>query len=620
MLKLKQFKFRPSDLVLLVYVTAVVRAFFWGLKGATLAWIVTVLISVTLVTIHSVFREDELRPGEKDVRRRGLMLLVFAAPLVAVFLARAVFPDQNYDVLNYHLANMERGLRGWPFISGDFFPTTVQFNPSADIVFGICKYLFGFRLGHIINLAAVLWTMSAVERFLRGSIRNTYLRYLGALVVVSTELILFLQSIYLVDLLALPLLVEAALLAADFKNLRGKKYSLIQIGAFLGISLAFKLSNVAFVIPIGALAVYQAYLCRKELNLTAWISGMMTAAIAPALPFLIFMARETGNPVFPLYNGVFRSPYSTFENVVDPVHGPKNVLEILLWPFWVYIYPERGSEFAGGDNPNTGKIALGLLVSLASLIAPRLSSRARLLGVAAAASIVLWSASSGNLRYALSVEVLGGMVMLAVLASFFDGTNETAEKLERGKLGLLALCFSMLIGMQTYTSYREAFTLTRLSYGDKIQPTIFQDPRGYAKEAVWIFGDRNPENFLSVDQKRTIAGVDVWVNSYPTTVGIMATLKPGIPIISVTTFQPSSGNFDPLKTPAAIQRFEAAKRMAAGKRLFTIVYDPNLDGALTYLGRAGFRPVHSESWQLPYFSHDTRVSVQVIELEAVLNQ
>src|SRR5258705_4158130 len=134
MLKPKEFKFRPSDLVLLVYVTAVVRAFFGGLKGETLAWIVTVLISATLVIIHSIFREDELRPDEKDLRRRGLMLLVFAAPLVAVFLARAVFPDQNYDVLNYHLANMERGLSGWTFIPGDFFPTTVQFNPSADIV------------------------------------------------------------------------------------------------------------------------------------------------------------------------------------------------------------------------------------------------------------------------------------------------------------------------------------------------------------------------------------------------------------------------------------------------------------------------------------------------------
>lgn len=126
MLKPKEFKFKPSDVVLLVYVAAVVRAFFWGLKGETLAWVVTVLISAALVTIHSVFREDELRLGEKDLRWRGSMLLLFASPIVAVFLARAVFPDHNFDVLNYHLANMERGLRGWPFIPGDFFPTTVQ--------------------------------------------------------------------------------------------------------------------------------------------------------------------------------------------------------------------------------------------------------------------------------------------------------------------------------------------------------------------------------------------------------------------------------------------------------------------------------------------------------------
>jgi hypothetical protein len=617
MLKPKELKFRPSDLVLLVYVAAVVRAFFWGLRGEMLAWVVTVFISATLVTIHSVFREEGLRPSEKDLSRRGLMLLLYTAPLVAVFLARAAFPDQNYDVLNYHLANMERGLRGWPFIPGDFFPTTVQVNPAADIASGICKFVFGFRLGHIINLAAVLWTMSIVERFLRESIRSSYLRYLSALVIVSTELILFLQSIYLVDLLALPLLMEAALLAADFHNLRRKKYSLIQIGAFLGVSLAFKLSNAAFVIPIAALAVYQAYLCARELNRVRWISGMIAAAIAPAAPFMIFMASETGSPVFPLYNWVFRSPYSTLEKIADPILGPKNVLQILLWPFWVYIYPERGSEFLGGDNPYGGRITLGFVFALVSLVAPKLSSQARLIGLATAVGIVLWSASSGNLRYALPAEVLGGMVMFAVLASFFDGPEPKPEKRKRWDLGLIALCFSVLFGMQLFTSYREALTLKRNSYQDKVQPTIFQNPTGYVKESTWILGDRHAEMFLSEDQKQTITRVNVWVNSFPTTVGLMASLKPEIPIISVTPFQASLENFDPLRTAAAIERFEDVKRMASGKRLYTIVYDSNLNEALTNLGRGGLRPVHAEAWQLPYFSQTTRLNVQVIELEAL---
>src|SRR4029077_19485894 len=110
-----------------------------------------------------------------------------------------------------------------------------------------------------------------------------------------------------------------------------------------------------------------------------------------------------------------------------------------------------------------------------------------------------------------------------------------------------------------------------------------------------------PEKFLSEDQKRTIAGVDVWVNSLPATVGIMASLRPEIPIISVTPFQSSPGNFSPLSTAAAIERFEIAKRMAAGKHLYTIVYESHLNEALTNLTKAGLKPVDAETWQLPYF-------------------
>src|SRR6266851_4011309 len=303
MAKLTYFKFRLSYFALLIYIAAITRQFLWGLKGQTLAWVLTAVISVLILWMHAIFREDSGKRDSKDGSSSKL-LIVFAAPIVAVFLVRAPFPDYTYDFLNYHLEHMERALRGWPFIPGDFFPSVAQFNPTADIAIGIYKYLVGFRLGHLINLAAVLWTASIVERFLRDYIRNTYLRLLGALVVVSTELILFLQSIYLVDLLALPLLAEATFLVANFKRLGRKHYSLIHIGLFLGISLALKLSNLAFIIPIGALAIYQAYICRSELALPASVAGMMAAIVAPAAPFFVFMFMETGNPVFPFYNRV----------------------------------------------------------------------------------------------------------------------------------------------------------------------------------------------------------------------------------------------------------------------------------------------------------------------------
>jgi hypothetical protein len=612
MAKLTHFKFRPSDLVLLVYIAAVTREFLWGLNSQTLAWVLTAVISALILATHAAFREDSV--DTKDGSASKLTPLVFAAPLVAVFLVRAPFPDHNYDVLNYHLVYMERALRGWPFIPGDFFPAVVQFNPTADIATGICKYLLGFRLGHLINLAAVLWTASIVERLLRDSIGNRYLRRLGALVVVSTELILFLQSIYLVDLLALPLLAEATLLAANFKSVRRKHYSLIHIGLFLGISLAFKLSNFAFVIPIAALAMYQVYVCRRDLLVPASVAGMIAAIVAPVAPFLIFMFMETGNPVFPLYNRVFRSPYAP-DYLPAAGHGPMNILQTLLWPFWVYIYPERGSEFLGGDNPYTGRITLGFIFAVASLLTLRVSPSVRLLGLVTAASILLWSASSGNLRYAIFAEVLSGIVILSVLASLLRTSRDSGGPPQSRKLAVLAASFSLLIAIQVFSSYKEALTLNQLSYGDKVQPTIFQDVRGYAHESAYFFRDRDMERFLSPDEQRTVDSIDVWVNSYPTTVGIMASLKPKIPIIAVTLFQQGPGNYEPLTTAAARERYEKARKAAAGKHLYSIAYEAHLNEALGYLKRAGLQPARIQMWQLPYYSPSTRMKMALIELE-----
>jgi hypothetical protein len=614
MAKLTHFKFRLSDPVLLIYIAAVTRQFLWGLKGQTLAWVLTAVISALILWMHAIFREDCVERYSKYGSSSKLILLVFAAPIVAVFLVRAPFPDYTYDVLNYHLEHMERALRGWPFIPGDFFPSVAQFNPTADIAIGIYKYLLGFRLGHLINLAAVLWTASIVERFLRDYIGNMYLRLLGALVVISTELILFLQSIYLVDLLALPLLAEATFLAANFKRVERKNYSLIHIGLFLGISLALKLSNLAFIIPIGALAVYQAYICRRELALPASVVGMMAAIVAPSAPFFIFMFMETGNPVFPFYNGVFRSPYWIPDSVPASPIGPKSIFQTLIWPFWVYVFPERGSEFMGGTLPYTGRITFGFIFAIASLLTPRFNPSVRLLGLLTASSVFLWSASSGNLRYGIFAEVLGGIVVLSVLASLLSKSGDGVEPQQRRKLAVLAVSFSVLIALQFFSSYKQALTLNQTLYGETVRATVFQDPRGYVRESAYLFRDRNMERFLSTDEQRTLDSVDVWVNSYPATVGMMASLKSEIPIIAVTLFGPESTTYDPLKTAAAWERYEIAKKAAVGKRLYSIAFEDHLDEALGHIKRAGLRPARIQMWQLPYYSPYTHLKVALIEL------
>src|SRR4051812_36531418 len=443
---------RPSDLLLSIYIAAILREFFWVIDGQWLAWTLTTLLTIVIILIHATLREPQkIAQDGSQYKNFGLVLLV-CAPLAIIYLLRFPFPDTNYDVLNYHLVNMEHGLRGWPFIAGDFLPTTMPINPTSDIVTGITRYALGYRLGTIINLGAMAWTASLAFNAFKNHIPRLHFRLLAAAYVISTEFILYLLSTYQVDLLALPLLLEASLLAINYEHKTRKNYALIHIGLFLGIALAFKLSNLAFILPIGLLALYQAYWHGNSKTLLSGVLPALAVLIFPAAPYLLYMWHETGNPTFPFLNRFFHSPLWGNARLDDPFHGPKSFVEIVLWPFWVYFNPERGSEFVGGDSAYTGRIALGFIFALVSLLAPGLKPEIRKLGYIGAASTILWSVSSGNLRYGIFLEVVGGIVTLSVIAAILRTIPKDQGQRQVIQRTALFSSFAILFLLQITTS------------------------------------------------------------------------------------------------------------------------------------------------------------------------
>ena len=67
---------------------------------------------------------------------------------------------------------------------------------------------------------------------------------------------------YMVDLLALPLLLEAARLAIETEGGERGRRDFVRAGLYLGAALAFKLTNLAFAIPVVLLFAYR--LLRRE--------------------------------------------------------------------------------------------------------------------------------------------------------------------------------------------------------------------------------------------------------------------------------------------------------------------------------------------------------------------
>ena len=108
-----------TDLILLVYLAGFLRQYLWVVSSNSTAWILTIIFSVLLLAV--IIQNRETATPQRSPR----FWLIVALPLVVMYVIRLPFPDFNYDVLNYHLINTERALRGWPPCERSRRPPTV---------------------------------------------------------------------------------------------------------------------------------------------------------------------------------------------------------------------------------------------------------------------------------------------------------------------------------------------------------------------------------------------------------------------------------------------------------------------------------------------------------------
>jgi hypothetical protein len=402
-------KIEFGDAVLFPYILALAFQCFWAIDSDVAAWTLALVASAVLWIIHL-----QTQP-QSDQRTPRSFWLIVGLPLFLIFLLRAPIPDLAFDVLNHRLIQAERALRGPQLLPGDFFPTIFPFNPLPDMLTGIFRHVLGYRLGTIINLLAVVWACTVLEKILRPVINNSIYRCVGVLLAVFTEHVLFQVNSYMVDLLALPLLLEATRLALNFPESQTKRRDLLFSSLMLGGAMAIKLTSATVVIPIALLFAYQILSGRllKQTAFTALLAGILF--FVPILPHALYIFLETGNPVFPLYNNLIKSPLWPNMTPYDGRWGPRGTREMLLWPLTTFREPGRLSEL----GVYSGRITIGVAAAMLCLLLPGIHKRARLLAGVVILGALLWSSTSGYVRYALFVEILGG-VLLIYLATYLS--------------------------------------------------------------------------------------------------------------------------------------------------------------------------------------------------------
>jgi hypothetical protein len=590
-------KLELGDLFIFLYLLVFLRQYMWLVHSNYHAWTLSVSLAAVVWATHMRLKE---RVEEKTPR---IFWLIVALPLLLMFALKFALPDISLDVLNHRLIQGERGLSGPLFLPGDFFPTIFPFNPASDMLTGISRRLLGYRLGTIINYLSLLYAGSVLDKLLRPFIRKSSWRCLGILLALFTEHILFEINNYMVDLLTLPLLLEATRLALreDGDNEQLMR-DLIYAGLYLGACIAFKLTNIVAVVVIAFLIAYR--ILRKQSWFDARVILRLAVAILIALlpiaPHAIYIFRETGSPVFPLYNKIFGSPLWAPMNIAEGRWGAENFWQTLVWPVLMFFRPQRIAELPF----YSGRLTIGFIAAICCLFLPRIHRQIRLLSGALLLGSFLWSASVGYIRYALYFELLSGIILVYLV--FF--ARQLAPSVTRTPR-LIGPAFGYLI---IFILAAQFLAASRFAYYYEwsMRPAYFEKPGAHRTDARFVLRDRHLIDFLSTEDKTLIPQVGVWVVSNIKMNGIQVLLRNDVPMIAVNNLQ----YFD---MPQSRERFAKALDQVKGRRMFSLSLIQDLNESLDFLKRRRLQPVQVTRLTVPFFSKHTLFYMALIEVAPV---
>ncbi|MHB1046300.1 MAG: hypothetical protein ACYC4P_09815 [Thermoanaerobaculia bacterium] len=569
------------------------RQALWLVPGTVLPLLASVLGGAAIAVV--VRRSAASRPTPPR-----LFWLVVALPILVLWGLRAPLPDLGYDTLNYHLMHGQKAWTGPLFPPGDFYPYYFPFlNPAGDMVTALFRFVLGYRGGTVASALALVWTGEVLWRLLAPVLKGERARAAAVLAAIATEGTLWEVSGYMVDLLPLPILLEALTLALSTPPETGKlpRRSAV-LGLLLGTAVALKLTNLVFALPVGLVALLRWRSSFRTVRpAIAALGAGAVAFVLPVAPHALVLTLRHGSPVFPHFNALFRSPDFPPLDIKDGRWGPVSARDALAWTVTSAFRPERLSEFM----LTTGRLALGWVVALGALLFLRRDGFVRAIAFVAVAGGVLWSFGTGYYRYGLFGELAGSLAVVLVaarLAGSFGAAPATgAAPPSPAAARAAAAVLAVVLAAQTGRAF---FLALRSDWSGR--PTVLHALRDSSREMRHVLADRDLASFLPPEWKATLAAEPVWVDATTKVNGIMTFLSPRSPMIGLQTE-------DLLAVQPNLVRLDEALRACAGRPAFSLAFAEDAARAEERLFRLGFPVLGKTPLSFPFFSAERRIDL-----------
>jgi hypothetical protein len=388
----------------------------------TAFWIWMVLVGATAFCCVVMFRAAAIpRPGMfykgfeqlcNASNETGVLLsvLTFSAFLNLMW---AVAPEIQWDALNYHLAVPKLYLHYSKVLEIEFFHA--YFARLVEMIFTICLAIGGPETVKLFVFLVVLG--AALSVFALGRLLfSSRVGLWACALFYTTPLVGWLSGTAYIDGI-IAFFVASSFIALALWYASENAGWLYIAALTLGLAVGSKPnSGFAFVVVVPVVVLRVLRDRRKLLRSRLKVIGFTAAVVSVmALPTYALTYWFTGNPVFPLFNGVFHSEKGAFSNVIpfaDRVgigHAPSSLVRL---PFWMTLATAR----FGVPQCGLG-VGLALAFPFSAWLLRRYRGAAVLLLTSVLVHFLLLAYTMQYARFV--VPILPGAILLGVATAFY---------------------------------------------------------------------------------------------------------------------------------------------------------------------------------------------------------
>lgn len=293
----------------------------FGNKSVYIALLIlSIIVSLPFAMKNRKDISETISCIEDKVMRHWLLTSILLL-LLTVYLMYGSAPIFEFDTLTKHLP-----ITVYAAENGRWYT-----NVTESVVYGepmVLQYTFSvlfYSLGAykaliLFNVILLFGSYAVLTYFMRSIYPKSNMAIL-AIILLTTPFFFKWTNVFYLEILPIYFMISAFVAVGKLEE--KKIWDNIELITFLcGCAVFVKLTLVFTIVVLETVLIIYCvkYAIKKKAfkQAIAKMAKCIVLAVAPSITSLIHIWYTVGNPVFPMYNGIFKSPYFVVENFQDP--------------------------------------------------------------------------------------------------------------------------------------------------------------------------------------------------------------------------------------------------------------------------------------------------------------